>query len=54
LHDPLLGPVAAAGAAHLRNLIIGGRVVVADGAIPGLDLQQLRYDASRVVARLAA
>ena len=54
LHDPLLGPVAAAGAAHLRHLIIGGRVVVDDGAIPGLDLQQLRHDASRVVARLAA
>jgi cytosine/adenosine deaminase-related metal-dependent hydrolase len=54
LHDPLLGPVAAAGAAHLRYLIIGGRVVVDDGAIPGLDLQQLRHDASRVVARLAA
>jgi cytosine/adenosine deaminase-related metal-dependent hydrolase len=54
LHDPLLGPVAAGGSAHLRHLIIGGRVVVDDGAIPGLDLEQLRYDASRVVARLAA
>jgi 8-oxoguanine deaminase len=54
LHDPLLGPVAAGGSAHLRHLIIGGRVVVDDGAIPGLDLEQLRHDASRVVARLAA
>src|SRR6478736_6489297 len=54
LHDPLLGPVAAGGAARLRHLIVGGRRVVDDGAIPGLDLEQLRHDASRVVARLAA
>jgi cytosine/adenosine deaminase-related metal-dependent hydrolase len=54
LHDPLIGPVAGAGSAHLRHLIIGGRVVVADGEIPGLDLAQLRHDAAGVVARLAA
>ena len=54
LHDPLSGPVAAAGAAHLRYLLVGGRVVVEDGTIPGLDLTRLRHDASRVVARLAA
>jgi 8-oxoguanine deaminase len=54
LHDPLSGPVAAAGAAHLRYLLVGGRVVVKDGAIPGLDLAQLRHDAARIVARLAA
>jgi cytosine/adenosine deaminase-related metal-dependent hydrolase len=54
LHDPLIGPVAGAGAAHLRRLLVGGRVVVADGTIPGLDLARLRHDAARVVARLAA
>jgi cytosine/adenosine deaminase-related metal-dependent hydrolase len=54
LHDPLIGPVAAAGSPHLRHLIVGGRVVVADGNIPGLDLAALRHDAARVVARLAA
>ena len=54
LHDPLSGPVAAAGAAHLRYLLVGGRVVVEDGTIPGLDLTRLRHDASRVLARLAA
>ena len=36
LHDPLLGPVAAAGSAHLRYLMVGGRIVVDDGAIPVL------------------
>jgi cytosine/adenosine deaminase-related metal-dependent hydrolase len=54
LHDPLSGPVAGGGAARLRHLLVGGRVVVADGVIPGLDLAQLRHDATRVVARLAA
>jgi 8-oxoguanine deaminase len=54
LHDPLSGPVAAAGAAHLRYLLVGGRVVVEDGTTPGLDLTRLRHDASRVLARLAA
>lgn len=54
LHDPLIGPVAGAGSAHLRYLIVGGRVVVEDGEIPGLDLAQLRHDAVAVVARLAA
>jgi hypothetical protein len=38
----------------LRYLLVGGRVVVEDGTIPGLDLAQLRHDAARVVARLAA
>ena len=54
LHDPLLGPVAAAGSARLRHLIVGGRVVVERGTIPGLDLEKLRHDAARVVTRLAA
>jgi 8-oxoguanine deaminase len=54
LHDPLLGPVAAAGSARLRHLIVGGRVVVERGTIPGLDLEKLRHDALRVVMRLAA
>src|SRR5712691_6663904 len=52
LHDPLVGPVAGAGAAQVRHLLVGGRVVVEDGTIPGLDLAQLKRDAARVVARL--
>ncbi|WP_205680512.1 hypothetical protein [Bradyrhizobium sp. LVM 105] len=42
------------GSAKLRYLLIGGRIVVEDGAIPGLDLQKLKFDAARVVTRLAA
>ena len=41
-------------AVSLRHLIIGGRVVVHDGEIPGLDLAKLRHDAAGVVARLMA
>jgi hypothetical protein len=38
----------------VRHLLIGGRNVVDDGAIPGLDLARLRFDAARVVTRIAA
>jgi cytosine/adenosine deaminase-related metal-dependent hydrolase len=54
LHDPLIGPVAAAGASHLRHLLVGGRRVVDDGLIPGLDLARLRHDAAHLIARIAA
>src|SRR5258708_6428070 len=53
LHDPLIGPVTGAGAADIKMLMVGGKVVVEDGAIPGFDLEKLRHDAARVVTRLA-
>lgn len=54
MHDPLIAPVTCAGTAHVRYLLVGGRIVVEDGAIPGLDIAKLRSDAIRVVERLAA
>jgi 8-oxoguanine deaminase len=54
MHDPMIAPVTCAGSASLRYLLIGGRMVVENGAIPGLDLQKLRSDAARIVTRLAA
>jgi cytosine/adenosine deaminase-related metal-dependent hydrolase len=54
MHDPMIAPVTCAGSAKLRYLLVGGRIVVEDGAIPGLDLQKLKSDAARVVARMAA
>ncbi|MGY3584027.1 cytosine/adenosine deaminase-related metal-dependent hydrolase [Bradyrhizobium sp. USDA 4341] len=54
MHDPMVAPVTCAGSAHVRHLLVGGRPVVEDGAIPGLDLQKLKFDAARVVSRLAA
>jgi len=54
MHDPLIAPVTCGGSARLRYLLIGGRIVVEDGTIPGLDLKKLKTDAARVVTRLAA
>ncbi|MGY3604363.1 MULTISPECIES: amidohydrolase family protein [unclassified Bradyrhizobium] len=54
MHDPLIAPVTCAGSVHLRYLLVGGRIVVEDGGIPGLDIAKLRSDALRVVERMAA
>jgi cytosine/adenosine deaminase-related metal-dependent hydrolase len=54
MHDQMIAPVTCAGSAKLRYLLIGGQIVVEDGAIPGLDIQKLKFDAARVVTRLAA
>jgi cytosine/adenosine deaminase-related metal-dependent hydrolase len=54
MHDPMIAPVTCAGSANLRYLLVGGRIVVENGAIPGLDIQKLKSDAIRVVTRLAA
>jgi hypothetical protein len=34
-------------------VMVGGKVVVENGTIPGFDVAQLRRDAAGVVARLA-
>ncbi|MFT8720789.1 amidohydrolase family protein [Acetobacter sp.] len=52
LADPMLGPVAS-GAACVRHVLSAGRPVVVDGAIPGLDMQELMERSRRVVSRLA-
>ncbi len=54
LHDPLIAPVASGGGAHLRHVLVAGKSVVRDGAIPGLDLAELGARARAVVRRLAA
>ena len=54
LHDPAIGPVAGGGRPTLRALLVGGRLVVQDDAIPGLDLAQLRHDAQRLVSGMVA
>ena len=53
MHDPLIAPVTCAGSASVRYLLIGGRIVVENNVIPGLDIQKLKSDAARVVARMA-
>ncbi len=54
LHDPAIGPVASGGRPTLRALLVQGRVVVENDAIPGLDLAHLRRDAQTFVARAMA
>ena len=52
LHDMAIGPVASAGAAHLKALLIGGREIVRNGAIPDLDMGKLAFEARQAVAKL--
>jgi hypothetical protein len=34
-------------------LMVGGRIVVQNGVIPGLDLAKLRHDAAGIIRRIA-
>ena len=52
MHDPAIAPVACGGNASLKALLVQGRVVVENGAIPGLDMQALRRDAEAFVNRV--
>lgn len=54
LHDPAVGPVASGGAAHLATLLIGGREIVREGKIPGLDMLELGAQARSAVKKLLA
>ncbi|MFC3108695.1 amidohydrolase family protein [Undibacterium arcticum] len=45
LHDMAIGPVVSAGRPRLKWLLVDGRIVVEDDAIPGLDMAQLRAQA---------
>jgi cytosine/adenosine deaminase-related metal-dependent hydrolase len=52
LHDPALAPVVSGGRAHLQALLVGGRTVVRDGAVPGLDLREMGRQSRAAVATL--
>jgi cytosine/adenosine deaminase-related metal-dependent hydrolase len=52
LHDPAIAPVASGGRTALRALLVHGRVVVQDDAIPGLDLAELGAQAGALVAQM--
>ena len=54
LHDSAVGPVASGGRPTLRALLVQGRVVVENDAIPGLDMAQLRADAQAFVKTMLA
>ncbi|SNS83173.1 Cytosine/adenosine deaminase [Noviherbaspirillum humi] len=52
LHDPAIGPVASGGRPRLRNLFVGGRMIVEDDYIPGVDIWRLASQARAATARL--
>jgi cytosine/adenosine deaminase-related metal-dependent hydrolase len=54
LHDEALAPVVSGARPRLKWLMCGGRVVVEDDTIPGLDLAELAHDARAAVRRIAA
>jgi 8-oxoguanine deaminase len=54
LHDVAIAPVASGGRAHLEALLVGGRRVVDDGAIAGLDMAALGRAARAAVRELQA
>lgn len=53
-HDPGIAPVAAGVRPRLKRLLVGGRTVVADDRIIGLDLAALRGRVKAAVRRLMA
>ena len=53
-HDPAIAPVAAGEPITVRTSIIGGRVVVDEGVVCGLDVASIRAQASQGVADLMA
>ncbi|WP_321884968.1 amidohydrolase family protein [Paraburkholderia bannensis] len=54
LHDPAIGPVASGGRPALKALFAAGHRVVADDAIPGLDMEALGREARAAVRALMA
>jgi len=54
LHDPSIAPVVSGGQASLRAVLVGGRVVVENNRIPGLDMAELRADAQALVQHMVS
>jgi cytosine/adenosine deaminase-related metal-dependent hydrolase len=54
LHDPAIGPVASGGTADLRWLFVGGKEVVRDGRLPGVDIIELGRQSREAVKGLLA
>lgn len=54
LLDPAIGPVASGGRPTLRALLVGGRLVVEDDAVHGIDLEELGRAARAGVKTLLA
>lgn len=51
-HDPALSPIVGGDPVAIRHVMVGGRSVVENDAIPGLDVEALRAEAATVLDAL--
>lgn len=51
-HDLAIAPVAAGEPVHIRASLIAGKMVVEDGRIPGLDMEELRRETRAALEKL--
>jgi hypothetical protein len=54
MHDAAIAPVASGGRPRLRRLICGGKTIVENDTIPGIDLAELGARAREVVKKVGA
>ncbi|MFE6995106.1 chlorohydrolase family protein [Microbacterium sp. NPDC057659] len=52
IDDPIRALILAGSARDARLTMVGGRVVMRDGEIPGIDLEEIRRDAQRLFDRM--
>ncbi|WP_130802871.1 amidohydrolase family protein [Acinetobacter ihumii] len=52
LHDIAIGPVASAGQANIKHMLIGGKTVIQHNQIPDLDMLELAAQARVAVQKL--
>jgi len=54
LNDVAIGPVASGGRPFLRALLVGGKIIVENDALPGVDMAKLAADAGAAMRELMA
>nr|WP_026470165.1 amidohydrolase family protein [Alkanindiges illinoisensis] len=52
LHDMAIGPVASGGRAHIKIMLINGKVVMEHDQIPGISMPELAFQAQQAVRQL--
>lgn len=52
LHDMAIGPVASGGRAHIKTMLINGKIVMEHDQIPGISMPELAFQAQQAVRKL--